>query len=66
MKTRVEGLLELAGNMNKMLFPSDKLSELIEVTTTRYGDDELSENELDLVAAAGKVPDKPTDGINYK
>lgn len=67
MKTKkVEELLELAGDVNRMLSPSDRLSELIEAVTVRYGGDELWEEELKLVAAAGKVPDKPTDRMNYK
>lgn len=66
MKTRVEELFELAGDVNKMLSPADRLSELIEATVARYGDDELLEDELELVTAAGKVPDKPTGGMNSK
>ncbi len=66
MKTTVEELLELAAEMNRMLSPSDRLSELVEATMARYSDDELCEEELELVAAAGKVPDKPTDGMNHK
>lgn len=61
MNTKVEELFELAGDVNKMLSPSDRLSELIEAVTARYGDDELMEDELDLVAAARKVPDKPAE-----
>lgn len=71
MKRRVEELLKLAGDVNQMLSPSDRLSELIEATTARYSDenlfeDELFEDELELVAAARKVPDKPADGRNSK
>lgn len=66
MKTTVEELLELADDMNKMLSPSDSLSELIEDVMAQYGGDELWEDELELVAAAGKVPDKPTDGMDHK
>lgn len=66
MKRMVEELLELASDMNRMLSPSDKLSELIEATMARYGADELWEEDLDLVAAAGKVPDNPTNRLNHK
>lgn len=66
MKKTVEELLELAGGVNRMLSPSDSLTELIETVTAQYDGDELWEDELDLVAAAGKVPDKPTGGTNHK
>lgn len=59
MKARIQELLELAGNINNMFSPSDRLSELIEATTARYKEDELSEDELEVVAAARKVPGKP-------
>lgn len=63
MKTRIKEFFELVGDVNKMLSPSDRLSELMEAATVRYGNDELSEDELELVAAARKVPDKPADSF---
>ncbi len=66
MKTTVEELLELAGDVDRILSPSDRLSELMEAVMAQYDEDELWEDELDLVAAAGKGPEKPTDGMNHK